>query len=144
MGVLDVAYTSEAEGKKKATTTGDVATILEERYHVMGTFFELRKGQIAENVADAMGRALQDLFGGHRRQNVAYEADQQIEAQFRHFLDANEMQKIAIGLTGVPLSAAAARGLSHRKKHPYAKRKGRPAFVDTGLYKISFRSMLKL
>src|SRR5580692_1119246 len=146
LGVLDVAY-SDSHGIRKGetTTTGDVAEILEERYHVMQTFYQARKEKIASFLADTMASALQDICNGQRVKNPSYGAEQRIEAEFRSFLDANEMQKLAIALTGVALSAAAARGVNHRKKNPYAKKnKERPAFVDTGLYRSSFRAQLKL
>jgi hypothetical protein len=33
---------------------------------------------------------------------------------------------------------AALHGVSHRFKHPYARRARRPSFIDTGLYQNSF------
>lgn len=151
-GVLEVAY-SDAHGPAGGpTTTGDVAQILEDRYHVMQTFFDLRKGRIAEFLADGMATAIQNLVAGRptlgsavRNGNPMFDAAQRIEHEFRSFLDANEMQKLAIALTGAPISAAASKGVNHRKKHPYAKKnRGRPAFIDTGLYRSSFRALVRL
>lgn len=156
-GVLEVAY-SDAHNpnnpKAGVTTTGDVAEILEKRYHVMQTFFDLRKGRIAEYIADGMATAIQNLVAGRPTigsaerlgtGNAMYDAAQRIEHEFRSFLDANEMQKISIALYGTPVSAAAARGVNHRKKRPYVKKnRARPAFVDTGLYRASFRALVRL
>lgn len=146
LGVLEVAYSQTENGKTKTTTTGDVAEILESRYHVMETFFELRKQKIANFLAESMGNALQDLLAGRKvRSTPTYGAEQKIEAEFRSFLDANEMQKLAVLLTGSLISSAAASGISHRRKMPYSsKNPSRPAFVDTGLYRSSFRAVIKL
>lgn len=156
-GVLEIAYSdahSAFNKKAGATTTGEVAEILEKRYRVMQTFFDLRKGRIAEFLADGMATAIQNLVSGRPTigsavtlgtGNAMYDAAQRIEHEFRSFLDANEMQKLAIALTGAPISQAAARGVNHRKKRPYVKKnKARPAFIDTGLYRSSFRALVKL
>lgn len=144
LGVLDIAY-SDANGGGQ-TTTGDVAQILEDNYGVMQTFFDSRKEQIAGFLADGIANALQDLLNGQpTRSSVTYGAEQRIEAEFRSFLDSNEMQHATIAATGAPLSAAAAKGVNHRRKMPYAsKNKARPAFIDTGLYRSTFRAVVKL
>lgn len=161
-GVLEVAY-SDAHNpnnpKAGATTTGEVAEILERQYGVMQTFYDLRKGRIAEYLADGMASALQDLVSGRSTIRSAmrfgtgsamYGAAQRIEHEFRAFLDANEMNKISVALAGSGIlnpniSAAAAAGVNHRKKHPYAKKnRARPAFIDTGLYRSSFRALVRL
>lgn len=147
-GVLDVAYSDAhgSDGETVTKTTGEVATRLEERYHVMQTFFDLRKGEIAEALAGAMAVRLQDLFRGEATPgSPLHGAEQKIESMFRTFLDANEMQKLAMALTNQPISMAAAKGISHRKKQPFSKKnKARPAFVDTGLYRSSMRVTIKL
>ena len=144
LGVLDVAYTQREPGQKpKRTTTGDVAEILERNYHVMGTFYELKKVKIADLIAADMANALNDRLHGRTVGRPFFDAETQIEAMFRTFLDANEMNKISVALTGTPISAAADRGVSHRRKRPYVARAARPAFVDTGLYRISFRATFR-
>jgi hypothetical protein len=143
LGVLDVAY-SDANNRGGETTTGDVAEILEKNYHVMETFFILRRDKIAGLLADSMANSIQRLVKSgvaiDRRSTLTYDADQKIESEFRGFLDANEMGRIYKSFTGIALSAAAERGVSHRRKHPYARRDPRPAFIDTGLYRASFRA----
>jgi hypothetical protein len=144
LGVLELSYSHTEGGKTRPTTTGDVAEILESRYHVMAYFYNLKQDKIAGFLADSMANALQDRINGRTvGRSPMYDAQQQIEASFRAFLDANEMNKLALFLTGLPISAAAARGVSHRFKHPYAKRPGRVAFVDTGLFRASFRALFK-
>ncbi len=143
LGVVDVAY-SDANGSGE-TTTGDVATILEDRYQVMQTFFFLNKEKIAGYLADSMAASLQTMINTGRpidnRASLTFGADQKIETLFRQFIFSDSMSKLEYAVTGFALSAAAARGVNHRKKHPYAKaNKPRPAFVDTGLYVASFRA----
>ena len=139
LGVLDVAY-SDAQGGDGTTTTGDVAEILEDRYQVMQTFFDLKGQVIAQFLADAMGVQIQNMMRGEAAPNPLYGAEQKIEHAFRSFIFANEMQKISLALTGTPLSAAALRGVNRRKKQPFSKKnRARPAFVDSGLYVQSFR-----
>lgn len=145
LGVVDVAYSDASNSGAK--TTGDVAEILESRYHVMSTFFALRRETIAGYLADSMADSIQRLVSsGERidtgaRASLTFGADQKIETAFRSFIFSNEMHTLHFALTGQALSAAAAAGVNHRLKHPYAKaNKERPAFVDTGLYVNSFRA----
>jgi hypothetical protein len=147
LGVVDVAYSQkEANGTTKRTTTGDVAEILEKTYAVMQTFFEVREVKIAGFLADSIANAIQDRVSGRRGGSPTVEAEQKIEAEFRAFLDANEMQNRMLAMGGDQLiSMAALRGVSHRKKHPYAKANpSRPMFIDSGLFRISFRAVVNL
>lgn len=144
LGVLDVAYTQrEPNQAPKRTTTGDVAQILESNYHVIGTFYALREKRIGDFLAESLANAFMDRINGRNIGKPMFDAQQRIEAEFRAFLDANEMNKLSIALSGQAISAAAERGVSHRRKSPYAKRAARPAFVDTGLYRASFRAVFK-
>jgi len=146
LGVLVVGYSqSESNGLSQQTDTGKVASILEDKYHVMGIFYALREEKIAGFLAESMAQAFEDKLQGRQvGRNPMFDAQQQIEAQFRAFLDADEMNKLSLALTGIQISAAAAAGISHRKKHPYAqKNKARPSFIDTGLYRASFRCIFK-
>jgi hypothetical protein len=140
LGVLDVAY-ADASGSG-ATSTYDVAMILEANYGIMATFFELRKEKIAQILADGMASAIQDLVNGGPKRSPTFGAEQKIEALFREFIYSNELGNLYKAFSGSDISAAAAAGVSHRKKHPYAKRDARPAFIDTGLFLSSFRAWL--
>ncbi len=139
LGELEVAYSEKlANGTVEATTTGKVAEILEKNFNVMKIFFELRKEKIAGFLADEMASAIQDLVNGRPRGgSLTYGAEQRIEAEFRSFLDANEIGNLVV-------VEAAVQGVSRRKKRPFKKRKARPAFIDTGLYRASFRAVVKL
>ena len=46
LGVVDIGYT----GEQGATTTGDVAQFLEDRYHIMRSFLELNEEFIGEQL----------------------------------------------------------------------------------------------
>lgn len=158
LGVLDVQY-SDATGNG-TTSTGKVAAILEARYGVMQSFFDSRKDQIAGWLADSMAESIEMLVKGgtaiagsgksstrfslrgqqrtltSEHGSLTYGADQKIENAFREFLDADELSKLSAGL-----SAAATAGQSKRFKSGHTpKRRPRPAFIDTGLYRTSFRA----
>ena len=145
LGVVDVGY-SEAG---KTTTTGDVAEHLENKYHIMRTFYELNEDFIGEALAEqaasmvenlAMGvDTSRDLTTDLRGRTISGNSfGGRIEERFRDFLDSGEMSRL---LPASMQSAAAAAGVSHRKKSPYAQaNRERTAFVDTGLYQASMRA----
>jgi hypothetical protein len=160
LGVLVVSYSDASGG---ATTTAEVADILEKNYAVMDTFFTLYQDKIAQWLADDMAASIQTLVNsggtidtsgrgssaahqlagkkrtvsGSQSGTYTYGADQKIEAAFRQFLFSGEMDKIH----GSPISAAAQAGKTKRTKSGYTKgRKPRPFGVDTGLYVSAFRA----
>lgn len=152
LGTLDVAYANP--GSKGAITTGEVAQLLEKRYHVMETFYESRKEKIAEWLAGSVANAIETIVSTGANVMPTLEAEQNIEAEFRAFLSANEMAMMVAGLTESErnyflgstggFTGAAMRGVSHRKKKPNSKKnKARPAFIDTGLYQASFRAQIE-
>lgn len=133
LGVQDVAYSDpEAKG---SVTTGEVAEILESKYHVMEVFFELYKDKIAQKLADSVSEKIEAMAQGNP--NVSETLDiGGVEQMFRQYLSADEWQKVS----GQTIKAAVL-GISHRKKGK--KRPGpRPAFIDTGLYQAMFKSWL--
>lgn len=152
LGVVDVAYV-DAEtpaasrkrikaGKPPAAnemTTGDVAEILEAKYHVMQVFYELHKDDVAKDFEHSVAGALETvMLGGPPSADPFGDATGKIEERFRDFLTNREMERL--GYQGVPTQAAID-GVNHRKKHPYSsKNKRRPSFVDTGLYQASFKA----
>lgn len=117
-------------------TTGDVAEILEAEYHIMEIFADLHEDIVVKAYTDAMEGALQNLVAGAPPTiNITAQAETDIENRFRQFLSNREMD--ATATSGVPTKAALD-GVSHRFKHPYAKRASRPSFIDTGLYQANF------
>jgi len=154
LGVVDVPYSQAIPavtkralrwryGKKPwqrlggTTTTGDVAKILEARYGVMATFYELHGDAVARTLEDVIGGKLESLMMGAPLSDRIFEEGDlsPVEQEFRQFLDGREMD----GRAGVP-TAAAQRGVNHRLAHPYARREARPSFIDTGLYQASMRA----
>jgi hypothetical protein len=132
LGVIDVPYT---EG---GITTGEVAQILEDEYHVIEIFFEQKKDQIERILTASVESALQAVLMGSPTRDPFGNAGQDIETLFREFLLTSEME--GLGYPGVP-TAAALKGVNHRFAHPYAKANPRrPSFIDTGTYENSFKA----
>lgn len=144
LGVQDLPYAySEVRvfarrrpARVQSTTTGDVAEILESKYHLMETFYEMHQADIARSVENALGGALENmLIGAPPPDDPFAAASGDIKTMFSEFLLTGEAERV--GIPGTPTKAAQA-GVSHRFKHPYAQRAARPSFVDTGLLESSF------
>ncbi len=133
LGVKNVAYSDPDE--KGATTTGQVAEILEEKYDVMQTFYDLNQPKIAALVVQAFVNTLESRLQGQPKTPSI--PTSKIDKLFRDYLDSDDWQKT----TGKTIAVAAA-GHSKRFKRAYMKRPARPAFIDSGLYRRSFRSWL--
>jgi len=125
-------------GTTRGITTYDVARILEDKYHVMQHFFDRHEKEISEAITDSLESAgITSFISGSFEIDPASEGMEKIRVMFNEFLDSKEMD--GMGVAGVP-TIAALHGVSHRFKHPYARRAARPSFIDTGLYEASFRS----
>lgn len=117
-------------------TTGDVAETLEQRYHIMETFFELNEDMIGAALEQSMRHGLESFASGAPATlTITAEAESEIEAKFRDFIAQRGMDG---AVNGVP-TIAARLGVSHRFLHPYAKRPSRPSFYDTGLFVANFK-----
>lgn len=132
-GVVDVGYT----GEQGATTTGDVAQFLEDRYHVMRTFLELKEDQIARVLVDQVAGAIESIAQGNRLPRPDWKPSMgKIDRMFRDFLDAGELQHL------LPKSQKVSEETlrtSSRKK-VMKQDEARQAFIDTGHYQASFRA----
>lgn len=137
LGVVDASYEGE-EGK----TTGEVAQILEDKYHPMFIFYLENEGKIGEMIANSMARQIERKAAGHGVEaKPFFAAEEKIAEAFRDFLDADIISGI---LPMTQQITAAQMGVSHRKKHPYSsKNKARPALIDTGLYQQSFKAWVE-
>lgn len=150
LGVHDMAYAAQfhtsagkvKRGKSKAQaaygkgkTTGDVAQILEAKYHIMRTFYEMNRRDITVALEKSMVGSVINIVNG---QSGAIKPDAQamsdIETAFKQALSMRAFDGV---IKGVPTQASLG-GVSHRFKKPYAKRAARPSFVNTGLYQSSF------
>lgn len=136
LGVLDVAYSDPQGGG--ATTTGDVAEILEAKYHIMDIFAVEREAKIGDWIADALADQIKDIAAGAPIPlNPYQDAEQKIETSFRQFLSDEEMAKIH---PDVPTQAAL-EGRTKRRKNQKGAR--RPSFIDTGQFQASFRAWVE-
>lgn len=136
LGVLDVPYDYSKDGK----TTGDVAEILEGKYHIFEHFAQMHGEDISKALEASVQGAFESMLMGAPPRNDLYGAGTDaIEQTFRKFLSGAEMD--ALGYPGIPTEAAK-RGVSHRFKHPYARRPSRPSFEDTGLLEASMRAWI--
>lgn len=136
LGVVEVAYQNEG---KEPTTTVIVANILEEKYHVLGTYVEHHKHDIEQACLNSLEGALENLHMGMPIGDPYAEAGQEIASGFRTFLMTAEMEQM--GIEGVPTQAALDReSLRFKAKHGNAQR---PSFVDTGTYEASARMWIE-
>jgi len=150
LGVLDQPYAHEGpeppqRGRRRrrvatgTQTTGDVATWLENRYHVMRHFYELHEGDVAAAMENSLAGAVETALMGGPSGPGAHAFDTamgEVKQTFSTFLTLKEMD--ALGYPGVP-TLASLLGISHRFKDRRGT-PGRPSFIDTGLYETSFRS----
>ncbi|VWD20778.1 hypothetical protein [Burkholderia contaminans] len=135
LGVIDVAYT--AAGAKPGVTTGDVATFIEDEYHVMRVFLEMYEEEIGELLANEIAGEIESIAQGKPVGRLALDVSTgKIGELFRDFLDAREWKQASAQAV-----TAADEGVNHRKKRPYAaENPARAEFIDTGLYQASFRA----
>ncbi|WP_232355973.1 hypothetical protein [Burkholderia vietnamiensis] len=133
LGVIDVAYTGP--DAKPGVTTGDVATFIEDEYHVMRVFLEMYEEEIGELLANDIAGEIESLAQGKPVGRLSVDVSTgKIGELFRDFLDAREWKQASAQTV-----AAADEGVSHRKKQEYApENSARPEFIDTGLYQSSF------
>ena len=137
LGVLDVPYSHSPEG----TTTGDVAEILEAKYHPMEAFVELHLSEIAEDLAQGFQGTLESILMGAPPPSDPFATGTgKIEDRFKQFLSLGEME--ALGYPGVPTKAAIERRSSRFKtKRGPAQR---PSFIETGQYQASFKAWIDM
>jgi hypothetical protein len=159
LGVIDVPYVQpnpqpkarkasarprlhKRHRKKYANvTTGDVAEILEAKYHVMEVFFRQHdQDVVAVQLEKSLKCAVESLMmGAPLTLDPFGTATSEIENRMKQFLSNREMD--ALGYPGVP-TMAAQMGVSHRFAHPYKRRPARPSFIDTGLYQSSMKAWI--
>jgi hypothetical protein len=118
-------------------TTGDVAEILEDKYHIMEVYYEtLGADIVAGSLEHSLDDAIRDIQAGApvKGLSVTLAVEQELKTAFQIFIDQEEMN----GRAGVPTKAAL-KGVNHRFMHPYSSSNpARPSFRDTGLFENSF------
>jgi hypothetical protein len=115
-------------------STGDVALILESKYHIMETFYNANKSAIMKDLEESVKGKLEDiLMGAPPDGNPFLQGTSAIADSFKKFLSSGRIE--SMGIKGVPTQAAL-KGINHRLKSGVGPR--RPSFIDTGLYQASF------
>ncbi|MDE2105053.1 MAG: hypothetical protein KGL39_47885 [Patescibacteria group bacterium] len=135
LGVTDISYSEENGG---ATTTGEVAQILEDRYHVMEVFAIEHEDEIAEDLAQAMVDQIQDIASGAPVPRDPFlDATESIRMRFQTFIETEEIARIN---PDTPTQAAL-EGRTKRRKGGKGPR--RVSFRDTGTYMASMRAWIE-
>lgn len=130
LGVLDLPHPG---GGKAELTTGDLAEILESKYGLYSVFLDANLEKIADQLADSLGDAIDNVLAGAPvPENPFAAAEQEVVNDFVTFLDTSEIEKI--GVRGTPTEAAL-KGVNHRLKLNKGGR--RPSFIDTGNLRAS-------
>ena len=125
------------KGRLYASTTGDVATILENKYHILEVFWNVHLDDITKALEDGIEGAFESIMmGAPPSPDPFAEGTSKVEELFARFLSGGEMEHL--GIPGVPTKASMnRRSLRFQKKRNPAG--PRPSFIDTGLYESSFR-----
>ena len=118
----------------KTVTAEDVAEILEEKYTILHTFYNMHAPDIIDSLRNTFIKRMEGVLldkPNFRKALVPKKDLAEIEKSFRTFLDKKEMN----GMPGVP-TLASILGTSHFFK---TRRPGRPSFIDTGIYRAAFK-----
>lgn len=132
LGVIDLPYAS-----KDGSTTAQVANILEAKYDVMQTFFDLHQDEIVDSLIESLDGQMDNILNGApESSNPFADSEAEIEELFKFtYLEQGEIEG---KVSGTPTQAAINRR-SARFKSGKGK-SGRPSFIDTGLYEKSFKA----
>jgi hypothetical protein len=123
-------------------TTREVAEELETQYGIVEKFYELEADNIVEMLEETLGESIERIMTMEqppKTGGIPVKETDKIEAKFRARLKREELHS-----GGTVPTLAAIRGVSHLRKHPYAKSNPRrPSFIDTGMYQRSFRAWVE-
>jgi hypothetical protein len=149
LGVIDLPYgysppkaKKNSKSRLKASTvltTGDVAEILEAKYHPFEIFWQLKQKKIVKELENGLAGQLESILMGAPLTVQPFDgACSKIEGMFKDFLTNREMERL--GFPGVPTQAALD-GVNKRLLHPYSKdNPRRPSFINTGQYQASAKA----
>ena len=127
LGVVEVPYAEDGQD------TGDVATILEEKYGIMQGFADKNIDQITEMIEDGVAGAIESVMAGAPENfDVFGSAMSNIEDRFHDYID-NEEHGIRTKSKESPKAGA-------RKKRQYRRVESKTTFVDSGLYRLNFKA----
>jgi len=132
-------------GSPSNMTTGQVANILEAKYHIMEIYAHLHEAFITDEISTSLVGHLENmlkyqLLGDQFSGDPYMRAMSEIQADFKKFLSLREMD--GLGYRGIPTKASLM-GVSHRFKDAMNRHSGRgsrPSFIDTGQYQASFNA----
>jgi hypothetical protein len=150
LGVIDLPYADPPAARRRRRrtkggtpnkTTGDIAEILEGRYHIMELFMQLHGEQVGNDFAESVSGAIESfIMGAPVSINPFGSATSKLEDRFKQMLSTKELD--SLGYPGIPTRAAQL-GHSKRFRHPYQRRAPRPSFIDTGQYQASFKAWVE-
>ena len=127
LGVVEIPYADSDQ------ETGDVAEILESKFHVMQIFADQNSDKIAEFIEDGVAGALENILAGAPSSlDVFGSSMSNIEDRFNEFIDNEEH--------GIQTKAKSAPKAGARKKRQYRQVTHKTTFVDSGLYRNNFRA----
>lgn len=126
------------KSKTGTETTGDVATFIENKYHLMQTFFDQNDQVIADAFANGMAGAIEDLISGAPIRDPFAGINAEVTAGFQAWLTLGLDEEA--GIEGVPTKAALERRSLRFKNKRGPNR--RPSFIDTGAYEGSFQAWI--
>ena len=135
---------SRRRGFSRTMTAEMVANILEGKYGIVETFSTIHEDEIKNIMHEGFKEVAERVMAereGHttaKIKNLMKPSTKQVEELFKSFLDHEEMNGMA---EGVP-TRAAMRGIRHGRGRK-TKRGARPSFIDTGIYRASFRAWVK-
>jgi hypothetical protein len=147
LGVIELPYNQAPFPRQKQTragtvTTGDVATWLEDRYHVMENFFLLHEVDIADDVAGSVKGTVESLLlGAPASLDPFGTATSKIEDRMKQFISQGEMDRL--GYPGVPTQAALDRASGRRRSSRFKRKRATGkaiSFYDSGLYQSSMKA----
>jgi hypothetical protein len=128
-------------GFTKTMTAQDVANILEEKYGIVDTFSMIYEDEINNMMKEGFAEIAENMlskkieYTSANIKNLMKPYTNQIVNIFRSFLDHEEMNGM---VEGVP-TAASLGGVRHGRGRKTKRGIQRPSFIDTGIYRASFR-----
>ena len=130
------AERSRARSFKKTNSVQKVADHLEKKYHVLRMFTYLHGHEIAEDLRPLYARRMEVAMarGKWTEVHIPKTVAEKVERRFRKFLDQREMDGMMPGIPTEASKKGTSNWRSSKKNNP-----GRPSFIDTGLYRASFR-----
>jgi hypothetical protein len=125
----------------KTMTAEKVSNILEGKYGIVDTFAAIHEHDIRALFHDQFREVATKIIeerGGQTYSSIKRlmnPATKEVEKLFKSFLDNEEMNGM---VSGVPTQAAM-RGVRHGRGSKTRRGIQRPSFIDTGIYRASFR-----